>query len=148
VRIDPRRLSWANTIMPFLCAETGQSTARLMPIAWRFALCNDELCFCRQLLFYKRNLWLYRCHQQRLCGDFVVIDMSSPDPQKRQVDVVDLKAGADLKEGGGGAGNQLSCAQAAVERLARRTGVLSARCEPRLLTGDRRLLIQALRKRA
>jgi hypothetical protein len=144
VRLEPRLLALAGSMTAFLRAETGEPTSRVAPIAWRFALCGDELAFARQLLGRRGNLWIYRCNQQRFCGDFVVVDMSSPRSELRPAAVLDLKRGSPLREGGGGASNQLCNARHAVRRLAWRTGIVSPEREPRLLVGDRAALLGAL----
>ena len=144
VRLEPRLLTIASSITAFLRAETGQPTSRVAPFAWRFAFNDDERAFARELLRHKGNFWLYRTHQQRYCGDFAAIDMSSPDPSRRSVTVIDLKRGAPLKEGGGGASNQLVNAEVLVRRLGERTGIVGSEQPPRLLTGDRQAVLGAL----
>ena len=73
--------------------------------------------------------------------------MSSPDPRIRAVWVLDLKQGAPLRWGGGGAGDQLQNAGAALADLARRFGVVSRDAEPSLVVGDGRLLLSELTRR-
>lgn len=146
IRIDSRLLALATNVVPFLRSEHAPwtSTAQLAALAWRFAFNSDELLFARRLLAEKGNLWLFRSNQTRFCGDFVLIDMSSPQPARRPVYVLDLKRGAKLREGGGGASNQLANARRAVERLARRTGVIAGDAPYRLLTGDRAEILRYL----
>jgi hypothetical protein len=78
-----------------------------------YALSGPETAFARALLRRKRNLWLYRCHQRRFCGDFVVVDMSAASP--RPARVLELKAGEVPKAGCGGW--QLRAAAEAVASL-------------------------------
>jgi hypothetical protein len=110
----------------------------------RFWFKNDEKDFARELLARRPKYWLYRCDQRRACGDFVVVDMSSPHIASRLAWVIDLKQGAELKQGGGGAGAQLLKAPQAIEDIALRYGVLSLGASFSLLTGDRRLLLAFL----
>ena len=107
-----------------------------------FAFRNDEQGFALALLSRCTQLWVYRSNQQRACGDFVIVDLSAADPRRRPVWVVDLKQGAPLREGGGGAGVQLRYAGLAVEALAR-AGVVGAAVAPRLLTGSAELVLEA-----
>ena len=59
------------------------------------------------LLSRKRNLWLFRCDQKSSCGDFAIVDMSSPQPEGRRLYVLELKSGAPLRFDGKGAEGQL-----------------------------------------
>jgi len=150
IRIDSRLLTVARGVRPFLRTATGdrRSGSKLARLFWQFAFKSDELPFARQLLARKGNIWLFRSNQQRLCGDFVLVDMSSPDPSRRPVMVVDLKRGAPLREGGGGTSNQLANAHSAVERLAQHTEIIPRNARYRLWTGDRSAALQHLGVRA
>ncbi len=101
-----------------------------------FDFCNDEKRFARILLERKSNLWLFRTHQQRFCGDFVIVDMSDPDPEQRKVYALDLKQGASLKQGGGGAGIQFKNVPVAVLDIAERTRIISPELVVEKLCGD------------
>jgi hypothetical protein len=83
-----------------------------------FAFKNDEEGFARALLLRQSRIWLYRSNQRAFCGDFVAVDMSSPKPSQRRAFVLELKRGAPLRTGGGGAGVQLRNAERAVRDLA------------------------------
>jgi hypothetical protein len=107
-----------------------------------FEFCNDEERFARELLRNKSQLWLYRCNQRKFCGDFVVINMSDPRPEHRQAWVLDLKFGADLCIGGGGAGIQLRNGHQALLEIAQNPSVLSDQILPTYVTGDRRMILQ------
>tara|TARA_B100000609_G_scaffold116456_1_gene92675 strand:- start:206 stop:574 length:369 start_codon:yes stop_codon:yes gene_type:complete len=113
-------------------------------LAERFAFRNDEKRFVKELLSRKKNLWCFRTNQQKFCGDFVIIDMSSPCPKKREVYVLDLKRGARLKSGGGGAGIQFKNARLAVEEIARKTETIDKDTSYELLTGDREEILAYL----
>ncbi|MEL6179326.1 MAG: hypothetical protein AAFS10_10245 [Myxococcota bacterium] len=85
-----------------------------------FALCADEIHFATAMVdtrvgsgLRKHNLWLYRTHQHKRAGDFILVDVSSP--MRRLGDlrlptwdmfILDLKMGGQLQFGGKGAGNQ------------------------------------------
>jgi len=99
-----------------------------------FELHPREHLFAKKILLERTQLWLWRTHQGALAGDFALVDMSSPDTSRRPVWVVDLKLGARVRVGGGGAGNQLSRASAVVSSLADQ-GVIAIR-SPTLMTGD------------
>ena len=78
------------------------------------------------------------------CGDFVVVDVSSPSRSRRRAFVLDLKHGARLRTGGGGAGVQLRNAPRVVQEVALATGVLDAAASFELLTGDAGLILSFL----
>jgi len=64
-----------------------------------FKLAPDELKFVERVMERKPNLQIYRTNQKAKLGDFLVIDRSNPK------DVLGIAV--ELKQGGGGAGNQL-----------------------------------------
>ncbi len=136
VRLPRRgRLIDSRSVTRALVAEAGcRRRAAVWRTAYRFQ--NDERAFARRLLRLKPNLWLFRCNQRRFCGDFVVVDMSSPEPERRRVWVVELKRGAPLRVGGGGAGVQFQNASRAVAEVARRTGVVAPDAAHDRLSGD------------
>lgn len=80
-----------------------------------FALSGPETAFARRLLVRKRNLWLFRCHQRRFCGDFAIVDMSGP-ARLRRAWFIELKQGAPLRFDVGGI--QLQQVREAAEELA------------------------------
>jgi hypothetical protein len=103
-----------------------------------FAFKNDERSFARELLERRTELWLFRSNQRAFCGDFVAVDMSSPEPSLRRAFVLELKLGERLRVGRGGV--QLRNAADAV-RDAGRGGVLGAGAGFEVLTGDARNLL-------
>jgi hypothetical protein len=109
-----------------------------------FEMHDDEEAFARALLAHRKNLWVFRANQRASCGDFVLVDMSSPRPCSRRVWVVELKRGQALLEGGGGAGFQLVRHRAALDELARRYGVVPLGITCRLLVGDATAVLAAL----
>lgn len=129
----------------YLLAQTVQAPKPVVH-SWvgSFQFKNDEKLFAKTVLRIKQNLWVFRTHQQRYCGDFVIVDMSSPDPVLRPVYLLDLKAGADLKVGGGGAGIQFRNAPHAVEEIAKETQIIPDAPQFKLLSGDRRAILQFL----
>jgi hypothetical protein len=137
-------LTLANPWYEVLRASLSLTQTEAHTQSERFWFKNDEKDFARELLSRRPKHWLFRCDQRRACGDFVVVDMSSPRPAGRLAFVVDLKQGADLKQGGGGAGAQLLNASRAVEDVADRYQVLASGASFSLLTGDRRLLLAFL----
>lgn len=109
-----------------------------------FKFKNDEKQFVKTVLSNKQNLWVFRTHQQRYCGDFVIVDMSSPDPELRPVVLLDLKSGASLKRGGGGAGIQFRNAGHAIQEIAVETQIIPKHTSFELLSGDRREILSYL----
>lgn len=110
---------------------------------YAFAMTEDELSFARALLSVQSQLWLFRTHQRRFAGDFVVVNVSSPDPAHRPVFAVELKLGARVRVHDG-TPLQLRNAGLVVTHIAR-TGVIADSCEPEMLTGDARAVINHLR---
>jgi hypothetical protein len=145
LHLPARFLPSARSVAFFLRHQVRGRVSPRMVSAFRFK--NDERPFALQLLQRKPNLWLFRANQLASCGDFVVVDMSSPDPSIRAVWVLDLKQGAPLRWGGGGAGDQLQNVTAALSDLARRFGVVPYTAEPALVVGDSRLLLEELTRR-
>ena len=105
----------------------------LQTTAWRYDLCPTEIRFARILLSRHPKLWMYRTDQQAFAGDFLLVDMSSPDPDRRRLWAIELKMNAEIKVGGGGAGNQFVSIERAVAALVAR-GI--AKGEPKLVVGD------------
>ena len=123
---------------------------RRRDVAWvvaAFAVTPAELGFARALLAQRPNLRLFRANQRASCGDFVIVDPSPPDVERRRVVVLDLKLGAALAVGGGGAGVQLTGARRAVAEVAGRFGLVPPDAPIDLLTGGERALLGALASR-
>jgi hypothetical protein len=133
VRVAPALLLRQRSIGPMVRAALGVRASRELVMAFEFG--SDERGFCVALVARKTNLWLFRTNQRRFCGDFVVVDMSCPVPESRSVHLIDLKRGRPLRLGGGGAGIAFRNARAAVEEVARRTGVVLPDQDAELLTG-------------
>jgi hypothetical protein len=133
----PRRALARRDLVPALLRRaSGVARADLPRAVEAFALKNDELSFARALLVRRSQLRLFRSNQRAFCGDFVVIDVSSPAVERRRAVVLDLKHGARLRVGGGGAGIQLRNAELAVRDLARTTSVLAEEAPFDMVTGD------------
>ena len=99
-----------------------------------YDMSQPEKEFARRLLRDKRNLWLYRCHQQCFCGDFAVVDMSGTTPHERRVVVAELKERKPL-EIDASPGNQLARAGDVVNQLVA-ADVIAASCQVVLAIGD------------
>jgi len=99
-----------------------------------FAFKNDEQGFARALLARRTEIWLFRANQRAFCGDFLLVDMSSPATSRRYAFVLELKLGAPLRVGGGGV--QLRNAGRAVRDLSRMQGRLGDEPRFEVLTGD------------
>ncbi|NTX01386.1 MULTISPECIES: hypothetical protein [Myxococcus] len=140
------QLRLANPWALLLAKEEGYPLSTASLLSERYAMKSDEKPFARELLGRKPNLWVFRCDQRRFAGDFVVVDMAEPRPARRQVVVLDLKMGAPLVLGGGGAGVQLTHAQDAVEGVAARKGVIAPGTPYMLATGDKDVILAWLRE--
>jgi hypothetical protein len=112
----------------------GVTSGQAFRLREAFSLSSREMVFARTLLRNKRNLWLFRCHQQGFSGDFVVIDMSDPVPARRVATVIELKARVPLKLGGSGL--QARNAAVAVAELSER-GLLAPSAGFTVVTGDK-----------
>lgn len=139
LHLPARQLPRARSVAFFLRHQLERRVTPRLVSAFRFK--SDERWFALQLLAAKPNLWLFRTNQLASCGDFLAVDMSSPDPRLRVTWALDLKLGAPLRRGGGGAGDQLLNVPAALSDLARRFGVLGRGAPLRLLTGDASALL-------
>lgn len=116
-----------------LASDASRSWSRSWSLLPKFELSGPERIFARELLTKKRNLWLFRCHQQTSTGDFAVVDMSSSSSSHRRAYLVELKNGATLRLGGKGACGQMQNADRALDEL-RRQGIAEEIHE--LLSGD------------
>jgi len=110
---------------------------------YAFAMTEDELSFARALLSVQSQLWLFRTHQRGFAGDFVVVDLSSPEPASRPVFAVELKLGARVRVHDG-TPLQLRNAGFVVSQIGR-TGVIDDAREPEMLTGDSRAVVEYFR---
>ena len=127
----PAELAQSFSLPRLLAAETGLSAKRAYELLEQFELSGPERRFARSLLRAKTNLWLFRCNQTCFCGDFVVVDMSG-GPARRRVFVLELKAGEEVRPGGG---VQLRNFREAVREIATRDGIVEPESEALLLRG-------------
>ncbi|MBX3272097.1 MAG: hypothetical protein KF729_17660 [Sandaracinaceae bacterium] len=109
-----------------------------------FAFKNDELAFARRLLEAHPRIWLFRCNQLAFAGDFVAVDMSSAHVEARRALCLDLKRGAPVKLGGGGAGNSFVRVRAAIREIARCHGALTPEHSVLCATGDGDALLRVV----
>lgn len=112
----------------------GMTSGKAFRLREAFSLSSRERVFARTLLRNKRNLWLFRCHQQGFSGDFIVVDMSDPSPERRPATIVELKARVPLKIGG--AGLQARNAAVALAELSEQ-GLLARSPGFTVVTGDK-----------
>lgn len=108
-----------------------------------FAFKCDELEFAREVLCAHPRFWLYRTHQQRRCGDFAVVDMSSPDLTRRAVRVIELKRAEPLRIDRG-AGLQLTNVESLRAQLSSEAKVVDERATIERVTGDGRVVAEWL----
>jgi len=88
----------------------------------RFALRSHEVRFALRTLDRCPQVWLFRCHQQRFCGDFVAVDMSAASPHRRRVVPIELKQRTALVVGS--RHHQLGQHPDAVAEIAASTGIV------------------------
>lgn len=141
VRLSPALIEFAYPWPLLLMDDPRFSHSAALRMSERFSFKNDEKAFVRELLFRKSNFWIFRCDQQRACGDFVIVDMASPKVKHRSVVVLDLKQGAPLKIGGGGAGVQFKNAGLAVQAVAKEFQIIPSEVGFELLSGDKEKIL-------
>lgn len=105
-----------------------------------FEFKDSELSFARALS-ERTNLWLYRVNQRAFAGDFVVVDLSSPDVSRRPAVALDLKRGGKVREDR--AGIQMQRTDRAIAAIAS-AGVVGPGCTPIHVTGDARSVLAAI----
>lgn len=98
-----------------------------------YAFKDAELDFARALCATKSNLWLWRAHQQRFSGDFIIVDVSPPRAEDRPALAVELKRGRRVCVGRPGI--QMLNAARALDVLAKQ-GVVRGHAAPLFVTGD------------
>lgn len=131
-----RRVTLAQVLAPVAPGQVHRALAA-------FQLTPREARFARTLLTRRPQWWIWRTHQQRFAGDFVLVDMSCSVPARRTAWVIDLKLDAPFRVGGGGCGVQLRNAPRAVDALIDR-GVVGRASPIRLATGGGPQLLHAL----
>jgi len=100
----------------------------------RFEVTGPERAFVKTLLTRRTNLWLFRSNQRRACGDFIAVDMSSPEPDARAAAVIELKTGEPLALGG--ARLQFANHADALAEIATTTGIITRATAVELVHGD------------
>ncbi len=125
-----------------LAALPGRAWSEGLALLPAFAMSEPEKTFARELLRRKRNLWLYRCNQKNFCGDFIIVDMSSPRPEHRPALCLELKEGrgAEPLES---PGLQLRRANEALAELERQT-IITGESFRVFFTGGRRGMLKLL----
>jgi len=126
-----------------LAAESRWTRHQVCMVYAMFAFKSDEQAFVGSLLTQKQHYWVFRCNQQRFCGDFVVVDMSCPESKRRRIFVIEMKENTELKIDSG-AGIQLRNAAEAIEIIAQETGAILADCPFETLVGDKQHLLAYL----
>lgn len=133
LRLYAAPLRRSDGLARLLRAQAGRACPRLLGL---FAFKNDERRFALRLLELHARFWLFRTHQARFAGDFVAVDMSERRVARRRAFCVDLKLGAKLSEGGGGAGNAFVGLPRVVGAIAQGTRVLAPDHTLTRLAGD------------
>lgn len=122
--------------VPALLAARGLSRrADVLELSPLFELHAHEARFARNALARHPRFWLYRCNQKGACGDFVLVDMSSPEPARRNVIFLELKLGEAIRFGRGWGSPQLKNHLAALVEL-ERAGVVTADAPRDVLVGN------------
>lgn len=143
LRVPLRAASSSFALTRYIAQTLRPRNSELGTVAATYAFCNDERDFAQSLLERYTHLWLFRSRQSMACGDFLVVDVSSPRITRRRVFALELKQGRPLSHGAGGAGWQLRNVEAAVSELVA-AGVVDSRTPRVVLAGDADRVTQAL----
>lgn len=144
IQLDLQAVRDEHGLHDFFAADHRWTRYQVRELHNLFALHEDERAFAFLLLSHQPHYWLFRSNQRRFCGDFIVVDMSSPLKEGRRVFVLDLKQNTNLKVGGGGAGVQFRHAGRAVRTIARLTGELLRDAAFEKAVGDKDQLLAYL----
>ncbi len=98
----PQRFEAGGLSLDMLLSRLSIPWSKAWSLRGRFQMSPAEKRFAQELLRRHSRLHLFRCDQRSFCGDFVVIDMSCPDPQRRRAWVIELKSNQRLKRAAGG----------------------------------------------
>ncbi|WP_394823185.1 hypothetical protein [Pendulispora albinea] len=123
-----------------LVARLEHRAGKRAELACAFAFKDSEYTFARELA-ERTHLWIYRVHQRAFGGDFIVVDVSSPDPERRTAIALDLKRGRDVREDRPGI--QMRCARRVIASIAE-SGVVGKDCQVAYLTGDARSVLRSI----
>lgn len=129
--------------LPRVLADDGRwSGSEAYRLLERFDLASHERVFVKTILERRTNLWVFRAHQRHACGDFIIVDMSSPRAVTRQSYVLELKSGEPLVIGGA----RLQCARyrEALAEIAAHTGIIEALTPNEVLYGDAAVVLDHL----
>jgi len=85
-------------VVALVLARLALSARERAELRAAFALHPRELSFVRCLVRDHPRFHAFRTHQRSACGDFVLVDMSSHEVDRRRVFAVELKAGGALSE--------------------------------------------------
>jgi hypothetical protein len=132
LRLPPLLARRGFDLARLLAADPARSWAEGFALLEELEVSRPEREFALEVLRRKTNLCLYRCNQRCFCGDFIVVDMSPPLPERRSCVVIELKQGERLAERGG---QQVAQHPLAIAEIAR-SGVVVANCGALLLHGD------------
>lgn len=102
LRLTRRALDRRDVFGATILRATNPSASEAAFAVHSFAFKNDEHGFARALLARRTEVWLYRANQRAFCGDFLIVDMSSPSRSRRRAFVLELKHGMPLRRGAGG----------------------------------------------
>lgn len=144
IKLSRRALARRDAFFASILRAVRPSSAEAGAAVHAFAFKNDEERFARALLDVQSRIWLYRNNQRAFCGDFIAVDMSSPKPAKRRAIVIELKQGAPVRWGGGGAGVQLKNAAEALRDPRGAGAVLGDEAPWEMVSGDAARLLGSL----
>ena len=128
----PFELAESFNLPRLLASDPNLSGRQAYRLLEQFEVSKPEQRFVCALLRAKTNYWVFRCNQKGFCGDFIVVDMAEPDPERRRAWVLELKANEPVRPGGG---VQLARHRDAVAEIAATHGVVRADADVELLRG-------------
>jgi hypothetical protein len=124
----------------YVVARFQPAFSEIARIIHSYAFKHDERDFAAQLLAQRTQLWLFRSHQAAFCGDFMIVDLSVPRPDKRPVWVVELKSSRPLLVREGAVGVQLQRAHEGLAEL-EKAGLVAKDCAWNTLLGSREAVL-------
>ncbi|MBS2016274.1 MAG: hypothetical protein JST00_25550 [Deltaproteobacteria bacterium] len=140
LKLPRRALARRDAVRLLVSRRAGRGDHRTTELVSVFEFKDEELAFARALA-ERTNLWLYRVNQRAFAGDFVVVDVSSPDLSRRPAVALDLKRGGRIREDR--AGIQMQRTDRAIAALVD-AGVVASTCIPVHLVGDARAVLAAI----
>lgn len=143
LQLNRKAVSEPNGLREVLSGLGSWTRFQLRMLYGMFGFCSSEKDFAHDLLCSEHPFCVFRSNQRKFCGDFVVVDMSEVRRRARKVYLVEMKERIALKIGKG-AGIQCRNGRAALEAIAKETGIIPPDAPYEKLVGDRTHILEYL----